>query len=114
MARLCIRIAPNDHPSDANLNVMRTHPGDVVCIVDDGHVFSHAELNCGQYRIIDVPGVSQEELTDLVDAVFAADESTMLKRRRLTLPIAILNAGVWKNRTTATKAQIDAIKTLRV
>jgi hypothetical protein len=114
VARLCIRILPNLHPTDANLNDMRTQAGDVVCIVDDGHVFSKAELECGHYRIIDVPGVSQAELTDLIDAVFDADGSTMTKRRKWTLPIGVLDAGVWKNRTTATKAQIDAIKALKV
>jgi hypothetical protein len=30
MARLCIRIAPNDHPTDASLTPLRTRPGDIV------------------------------------------------------------------------------------
>ena len=47
MARLCVRILANDHPTDPALTPMRTNLGDVVCIQDDGHVFSHAELNNG-------------------------------------------------------------------
>ena len=113
MARLCIRILPNLNTTEPKLDVMRTQAGDVVCVVDDGHQFSFGELNCGQYRFIDVPGVSQAELINLVESVFDVDEATMLRVRKVTLPIAILSAGVWKNRTTATKAQIDSITTVK-
>lgn len=109
MARLCIRIAANNHPTDPSLDALRTQPGDVVCIVDDGHVFSKCEMTNGQYRIVDVPGVTQDQLASLVEQVYAADEATLLKRRRLALDITALKTGAWKTRASATKAQIDAI-----
>jgi hypothetical protein len=111
MARLCIRILPNPNTTEPSLNVMRTQEGDVVCIVDDGHAFSFGELNCGHYRIIDIPGVPPADLANLVESVFDADGATILRRRRFTLLITVLNSGPWKNRTTATKAQIDSITT---
>lgn len=112
MARLCIRIAPNNHPTDPSLDVMRTQLGDVVCIVDDGHIFSSAELNSGQYRIVDVPGVSQEELIYLCAHVDDA-EGKMIRRRAVTLDADALRAGAWRTRTTATKTQIAAITVTR-
>lgn len=114
MARLCIRITPNPNATDPSLDVMRTQAGDVVCVTEDGHVFSFGELNCGQYRFINVPGVPQADLINLIESVFSADEATMTRVRKVTLPISILSAGVWKNRTTATKAQIDSITTVKV
>ena len=87
MARLCIRIAPNEHPTDASLNALRTHEGDVVCLVDDTHVFSHAELNNGQYRIIDVPGVPQENLVHLVRHEEGL-QGQMTKRRMVKIDLA--------------------------
>ena len=113
MARLCVRVASNNHPTDASLNALRTQPGDVVCLVDDSHVFSLCERTNGQYRIIDVPGVSQEQLVALVEQVYAADEATLVKRRRLALDAAALKVGAWRNRTSATKSQIDAITVTR-
>jgi hypothetical protein len=112
MARLCVRIAPNGHPTDASLTPKRTREGDVVCVVDDGHVFSHAELNNGHYRIIDVPGVSPAEFVNLcaldIDAFGA-----MLKRRNVTLDFDVLNSAQWVSKTSATKAQITAITVTR-
>lgn len=114
MCRLCIRITPNPNLSEPALDVMRTQAGDVVAVTEDGHVFSFGELNCGQYRFINVPGEPQAALINLIESVFAADESTMTRVRKVTLPISVLSTGVWKNRTTATKAQIDSITTVRV
>lgn len=114
MARLCIRVTPNLHPTDASLNIKRTQAGDVVCVVDDGHVFSAGERNCGHYRIIDVTGVSQSDLISLIDSVFAADGVTMTRLRKWEIPITILSGDVWKTRTTATKLQIESIMTLKV
>lgn len=53
MARLCIRIAAGD-------NAKRTQRGDVVFAAEDGHVWSKAELTCGQYMFIDVPGTAAD------------------------------------------------------
>lgn len=108
MARLCIRIQPNDHPTDPSLTPLRTGLGDVVQIVDDDHKFSYAELNNGHYRIIDVPGVPQEELIHLCAAVEDA-EGGMIKRRAVALDIVVLNSAQWVGRKTATKAQIAAV-----
>jgi hypothetical protein len=113
MARLCIRVKANLHPTDSTLNAKRTQAGDVVCVVEDGHVFSAGELNCGHYRIIDVPGVSQADMISLIESVFDTDGATMLKRRKWEIPITILNNATWVGRTTATKAQIDAVVVLK-
>lgn len=112
MARLCIRIAPNDHPTDPTLTPLRTQEGDVVCLVDDSHVFSHAELNNGQYRIIDLPGVPQEDLLHLVTPVDDGD-GKMLKRRAVELDTTVLKS-TWTGKNTATKAELDAITKAKV
>jgi len=109
MARLCIRVAPNDHPTDPELNKLRTQPGDVVCIVNDDHQFSQGELNCGQYRIIDVPGVPQIELIYLCKQHVDDVEGNPIQRRLWSLDAAALRVGQWRDRTSATQAQIDAI-----
>ena len=108
MARLCIRIQDNFNPSDPSLNAMRTQLGDVVCVEDDGHVFSAAERNCGQYRFIDVPGVSQEMFNDIVAAKQDA-QGNMVARRIKGLDSLVLKSGAWAGKVTATKAQIDLI-----
>jgi hypothetical protein len=108
MARLCIRITPNDHPTDPSLTPLRTGEGDVVQLVDDGHVFSQGELNCGHYRILDLPGVPQEELLHLVTHAEDA-EGRMTKRRTQQLNPALLKAGLWIGRTNATTAQLAGI-----
>ena len=105
MARLCVRIAPNNHPADANLDALRTQPGDVVCIVDDDHVFSSAELNCGQYKIIDVPDVPQEDLAYLVTSVYDAEQK-LVSRRAVKLELT--------EKTTVTKSEIDALAVAKV
>ena len=112
MARLCIRIAANNHPTNAALTPLRTRPGDVVALVDDGHVFSDCERNNGQYRIIDLPGVPQEDLVHLVTPRFDAN-NVMTRRYNQTLDISAISAGAWRNRTSATKAQIDAVTIAR-
>lgn len=109
MARLCIRITNNDHPTDPSLTPLRTNEGDVVCLVDDGHVFSAAELVCGHYRIVDLPGVRQEDLLDLVEHAEDA-EGKMVKRRVKNLDKDVLKSPVWINKATATKAELDGLK----
>ena len=109
MANLCIRIVPNAHPTDPSLDPFRTQEGDVVAVTDDAHVFSVGELTCGQYRFIRVPGVSQADLIYLIESVYAADDATLLRRRKVSLDAAVLKGGVWKNRTEATKAKINLI-----
>lgn len=105
MARLCIRIAPNDHPTDSTLTPMRTQEGDVVCLVDDSHVFSVAEMNNGQYKILDVPGVTQEELVHLVQHE-EDGEGKITKRRTQALDTALLKNPTWRDRTSASKADV--------
>lgn len=112
MARVCIRIKANDHPTDAALTPLRTRLGDIVWIAEDGHVFSAAERNCGQYRFVDVPGVSQAALVDLMESENDA-EGRMVKRRKWTLDSAVLSGVVWAGRTTATEAQIRSIVVAR-
>lgn len=114
MARLCIRITPNNNPSDPSLDVMRTQLGDVVCIKEDGHVFSKGELDCGHYRIIDVPGVSAGALVSLTTSKFDATGAIMTALRSFTLDKTLLNSGAWKTRTIATKSQVDAITVVKV
>lgn len=112
MARLCIRLTPNPNPSDPSLDVFRTQAGDVVCLVDDNHVFSHAELNNGHYRILDVPGVPQEDLVHLVTPVEGAD-GTMLKRRAQSLDPAALKVGIWVGKAETTVAELDTITSVK-
>jgi hypothetical protein len=113
MARLCIRILSNDHPSDASLTPMRTNLGDVVSVHDDDHVFSFAELNCGHYRIIDLPGVPEMDLLSLVESKKDVD-GRMIARRLVGLDTNILKSAPWVGKTTATKTQIDAITVVKV
>lgn len=108
MARLVIRILPNDHPTDPSLTPLRTHEGDVVELVDDGHVFSQAELTNGHYRILDLPGVPQEELVHLKAHVEDA-QGRMTKRRNQSLDLTVLKMPAWRDRTTATKAEIAVL-----
>lgn len=108
MARLCIRVAPNNHPTDPELDALRTHPGDVVCVVVDGHKFTDAEMNNGHYRIIDMPGVAVESVMHLSEQVHGS-EGELIKRRKHTLDVSALNGGAWRTRHAASKEQIDAI-----
>ena len=79
MARLCVRILANDHPTDAKLTTMRTQIGDVICIVPDDHQFSKIEMECGSYRIIDVPGIPEDDLVHLCEHLENA-EGIMVQR----------------------------------
>jgi hypothetical protein len=80
----------------------------VVELVDDGHVFSFAELNNGHYRMLDVPGVPQEELVHLKAHVEDA-QGRMTKRRAQALDITVLRTPAWRDRTNATKAEIATL-----
>ena len=113
MARLCIRVAPNDHPTDASLTPLRTRPGDVVEIKEDGWQWRPGELNSGQYRFVDVPGVPAADLAHLKTSVLAADGVTMTRRRNQCLDPAALSAGAWRTRTSATRNQINAVTITR-
>lgn len=108
MARLCIRVTPNPNTSDPSLDGLRTQEGDVVCIVPDGHVFSLAELTCGQYRILDLPGVPEEELIHLVESRADANGKTIARRTR-GLNLAVLTSPAWRDRTSASKAELAAL-----
>lgn len=105
MARLCVRILDNVNPSEPSLNALRTQKGDVVCIVADDHVFSQAELTCGHYRILDLPGVTEEELIHLVESRTDAD-GHMTARRTQHLDLAVLKSPAWRDRPSAAKAEL--------
>ena len=112
MARLCIRIKPNLNTTDPSLDVLRTQEGDVVCVKEDGHVFSHGELNCGQYRFIDVPGAVPADLAILIKPSFDAGRN-LIRKRSAHLDPAVLSGVAWRTVTTATKAQIDSITVVK-
>jgi len=82
MARLCVRITKNDHPTDPSLTPLRTNEGDVVCVMGDEHVFSHAEMNNGHYKIVEMPGVPPEDVIRLMAHEEDAD-GKMVKRRKV-------------------------------
>ena len=112
MARVIIRILDNAHPTDAALTLLRTQIGDVISVVDDGHVFSPAELNCGQYRVIDVIGATQEQLTDFVAA--RVDASGLITRKRdKSIDASVILSPQWAGITSVTLAQINAVKITR-
>lgn len=106
MARLCIRIVPNNHPTDPSLDVLRTQEGDVVEICGDDHKWSEAELNCGQYKFVDVEG-KPEDYEYLKASVYDVDEK-MIARRAVTLDKEILET-TFKNTVEFSKADIDSI-----
>lgn len=108
MARLCVQILPNNNPNDPPLDLLTVQAGDVVCIMADGHVFSDIELRCGQYRIIDVPGVHPNDIEALILPVLDAQKN-LVRLRAKTLDLTALRNGAWRTRTSATKTQIDAI-----
>ena len=107
MAKLCIRIQPNNHPTDSDKDILRTQPGDVVDICEDNHQWSFAELNCGQYRFIDLPGVPSEQLAHLKNPAYDAD-GKMIAKRAVTLDKNILVAD-FKNKTILSKEQVGSI-----
>ncbi len=90
MAILCVRISPNNHPTDKNLDKMRTQIGDVVCIVEDGHVFSESELKCGNYKFINIKDTKQEDLIHLIESDYD-EEGNILKLRKKVLNHLLLN-----------------------
>lgn len=112
MAILCIRILPNPNTTDPSLDVLRTQEGDVVWVAEDDHVFSFAELNCGQYRFIEVPG-SQSDWIHLVESEVDVQEKTVRRRIR-ALDKSVLKGDIWKNKKTATKAEIDSITVTQI
>ena len=113
MARLCIRITNIDHPTVPALTPLRTNEGDVVCLVDDDHVFSVAELTNGHYRILDLPGVPQEELVHLVQHEEDV-EGKMTKRRTQGLDPVALKTGILAGKTSTTKAELALVTKVKV
>lgn len=83
MVVACIQVAPNNHPTDPTLDPMRFQVGDVVSVVEDGHVFSEAEKNCGSYRFVTVTGAAANDLDPLVAE--RMEDDIVLARRNLTL-----------------------------
>ena len=111
MARLCIRTAANDHPTNAALTPLRTRPGDVVEIKPDGWEWRPGELNSGQYRFVDVPGVAEGDLVQLKTPRYSG--TTMTRIRNQCLDATLISQGAWIGRTSATLAQIDAVTITR-
>ncbi len=107
MARLCVRVADNAHPTDPKLTPLRTQPGDVVCVVEDGHQFSKSELSSGQYLIVDVPGVPEPQMAYLCVSVFDKD-GAMVARREKALDVPTLkNAGTTDKDGVLTATPVD-------
>ncbi len=102
MARLCIRKL-----AKPVVSTLSSQAGDVICVVEDGHEFTTAELTNGHYRIIDVAGVSASEFANLIASSFNAN-GTLFRLRAVGLNVTTLNT-TWANKTTATKAEITAI-----
>ena len=116
-AILCIRILPNDHPTDPTLTPMRTKLGDVVEIVDGSHVFSAGERNCGQYRFINITDATPEQLVALVEPMIDPLDPEGVKiiaRRKRSFDISVLSGTTWKAKTSATKSQIDLITSVKL
>ena len=87
MARLCVRVTPNETKS-----TMRAQPGDVVCVVEDDHKFSFAELNCGHYKIVEVPGVPAADLVHLTEHETDGSEAELIvSRHKVTLDLKTLD-----------------------
>ena len=113
MAILCIRILANNNPTDPSKDIFRTQEGDIVCVTDNAHVFSFGELNCGQYRFIRITDGTEADMSFLLDSVFDAS-GNMTRVRKLGLDAVVLSGGVWKSRTTATKAQLSLVTVVKV
>lgn len=79
----------------------------MVCIVEDGHVFTPHELACGHYRIIDLPGVPPQEVIHLCE--HEEVYGRIVARRVRGLDKDALKAGQWAGKKVATKAEIVAI-----
>ena len=88
MARLVVRISDNSHPDPA-INLLRTQIGDVVEVCEDGHWFSDGEVHCGQYRIVEVPGVPEAALAYLKEQGTNAAEDIILRRTRKVDVVAL-------------------------
>ncbi len=104
MAKLCIRERGN--------TVGRSQPGDVISVVRPAHVFSFAEQNCGQYRIIDVPDGSQDALSPFLAPKIDVN-GDHIGFRAQGISFAILNVAIGGSGTSATLAQITAATVLR-
>lgn len=100
MARLIVRITNNPNNSDPSLTPLRTQRGDVVQIVPDNHIFSEAEMFCGHYKIIDMPGVAAEDLRYLVDGVLGVDDEVIALRA-----VRINEAGLARTEMTEVEAR---------
>jgi hypothetical protein len=107
MARLCVRIADNAHPTDPKLTPLRTQPGDVVCVVEDDHQFSKSELSNGQYLIVDVPGVPEPQLAYLTGSTFDKDGFLVAKRAKALDVPALKNAGTTDKDGILTATPVD-------
>ena len=111
MARLLIRTAANNHPTNAALTPLRTRPGDIVEIKPDGWEWRSGELNSGQYRAVDVPGVNESSLVHLKTPRYSG--STMTRIRNQCLDFTAISQSAWVSRTSATLDQINSVTITR-
>lgn len=93
MAILVVLLVDNTHP-DPGLNRLRCQKGDVVDIVEDGHVFSDGEMNCGRYRFLRVPGVAGDalaaQMAEVVEALERLRAMASSQMAMMTAPRVIL------------------------
>lgn len=114
MARLVVRISDNSHPDPA-INLLRTQIGDVVEVCEDGHWFSDGEVKCGQYRIVEVPGVPAAAFAHLKEADMDASEN-IVRRRKLALNEVSLAVEIQRVKTAGLwlgKPDIDTLTVAR-
>lgn len=92
MAILVVRVI------DQGSNPLRTQPGDVVEVVEDGHTFSASEQ--ALYRFITVPG-SEAEYAYLKTPKYEGED--LVAKRAVRLDLTSFE------RSTATKAELDTL-----
>lgn len=71
-------------------------PGDVICVVDDKHVFSDLERKSPKWRILDIPDINKEDMYALI--MPERDPNTtnkaLVRKRNASLDLAALPIDV--------------------
>lgn len=72
MARIVVHV--HDHPHfEGQEPGHRVLAGDIIAVLPDGHEFTHAEMNCGNFHVIDVKDAHHTELEHLMEREAKAD-----------------------------------------
>ncbi len=71
MAEIAICVVDITNPASVYLNTKLPKRGDVLCVVEDGHVWGSSELGQDNWRIIQLPGVPVAALDALLTAEVA-------------------------------------------